>query len=93
MTPQARPGENITITGNFFNWVTKVTFKRDKVVTTFVSQTLNQLVVKVPDDAETGPLVLFYGGTDALSTQTDTLKVTLPVTTVFSPNPVKHATI
>jgi hypothetical protein len=90
--PQARPGENITITGNFLNWVNKVTFARDKVVTTFVSKSLNQLVVKVPDDAQTGPLVLFYQGTDSSFVQTtDTLKVSLPTITGMSPNPVKHA--
>jgi hypothetical protein len=90
--PQARPGENITITGNFLNWVNRVTFARDKVVTTFVSKTINQLVVKVPDDAQTGPIVLSYQGTDSNFVQsTDTLKVTLPLITGISPNPVKHA--
>lgn len=90
--PQARPGENITITGNFLNWVNKVTFAKDKVVTTFVSKSLNQLVVKVPDDAQTGPLVLSYQGTDSSFVQTtDTLKVSLPTITAMAPNPVKHA--
>jgi IPT/TIG domain len=91
--PQARPGENITITGNFLNWVNRITFARDKVVTVFVSKTLTQLVVKVPDDAQTGPLILSYQGTDSSFVQTtDTLKVTLPISTAFSPNPVKHNT-
>jgi hypothetical protein len=93
MTAQARPGENVTITGNYLNWVNKVTFARDKVVQTFVSQSLNQLVVTVPADAETGPLVLSYGGTDSGFVQTDdTLKVTLPAATALSPDPVKHQT-
>ena len=93
ITAQARPGENITITGNYLNWVNKVTFARDKFVTTFVSKTITQLVVTVPADAETGPLVLSYEGTAADDVQTaDTLKVTLPVTTAVSPNPVKHQT-
>ena len=91
ITPQARPGENITITGNFLNWVNKVTFARDKVVTTFVSKALNQLVVKVPDDAQTGPLILSYQGTDSGDVLTDTLRVTLPLITGMSPNPIKHA--
>ena len=60
VTDQARPGGNITITGNYLNWVTKVTFTKDKVVETFVSQSINELVVTVPDDAETGPLILTY---------------------------------
>jgi hypothetical protein len=92
ITAQARPGENITITGNYLNWVNSVTFARDKVVTTFVTKTLTQLVVTVPADAETGPLVLTYEGTEPDELQTaDTLKVTLPVTTAVAPNPVKHA--
>ncbi|MEP7373579.1 MAG: IPT/TIG domain-containing protein [Chitinophagaceae bacterium] len=93
VTDQARPGENITITGNYVNWVTKVTFAKDKVVETFVSKSLDKLVVTVPADAQTGPLILTYSGTDAAELQTDdTLKVVLPVATGFSPNPVKHKT-
>ena len=47
-------------------------------------RTLNQLVVKVPDDAQTGPLVISYAGTDSASMQTDdTLKVALPVATAL----------
>jgi IPT/TIG domain len=92
ITAQARPGENITITGNYLNWVTKITFARDKLVTNFVSKSINQIVVTVPADAETGPLILSYGGTDSADVQTaDTLKVALPLSTSFSPNPVKHA--
>jgi hypothetical protein len=93
ITGQARPGENVTITGTYLNWVEGVTFVRDKTVTTFVSKSFNQLVVKIPLDAETGPLVLKYGGTDSsFLTTTDTLHVTLPVATLFAPNPVKHQT-
>lgn len=93
LTAQARPGENVTINGNFLNWVRKVTFAKDKVVATFVSQSINQLVVKIPDDAETGPLILTYAGTDSADVETDdTLHVTLPVTTGVTPNPVKPKT-
>jgi IPT/TIG domain len=93
MTAQARPGENVTITGNFLNWVTKVTFATDKEVQTFVSKTLNQMVVTVPADAKTGPLILWFGGTLPTFIQTtDTLKVTLPVVTSMAPLPVKPLT-
>jgi hypothetical protein len=93
VTAQARPGDNVTITGTYLNWVESVTFVRDKTVTTFVSKSFNQLVVKIPLDAETGPLVLKYGGTDSAFMQTaDTLHVTLPIAVSFAPNPVKHQT-
>ncbi|HET9826462.1 MAG TPA: IPT/TIG domain-containing protein, partial [Chitinophagaceae bacterium] len=91
VTPHARPGESITITGDYLNWVNRVTFYKDKVAETFVSQSINQLVVKVPDDAQTGLLVLHYTGTDSAELETtDTLKVTLPMVTSVSPNPAHH---
>src|SRR5829696_7246518 len=91
MTAQARPGENITITGDYLNWVNRITFEKNKVVDTFVSKSLNQLVVKVPADAQTGKLMLSTGGTEPMEIITDSvLKVTLPSITALSPNPVKH---
>ncbi len=93
VTRNARPGENITLTGSYMNWVNRVTFNRNKVVTTFVSKTQNQVVVTVPEDAQTGPLLISFAGTDTIDVQsTDTLFVALPVATSFSPNPVKHNT-
>jgi len=93
ITAQARPGSDITINGTYLNWVEKVTFAKNKATQTFVSKSFNQLVVTVPLDGETGPLILKYGGTDSADLQTaDTLKVTLPVTTSMSPNPVKPLT-
>lgn len=93
ITPTARPGTNITIAGNFLNWVDRITFYNNRMVQTFVSKSMNQIVVTVPDDAQTGPLVLHFGGTDSANIQTaDTLNVTLPVAASFSPNPVQHGT-
>lgn len=92
ITETARPGENITIQGDYLNWVTSITFNDGKVVTTFVNQSKNQLEVTVPADAQTGTLVLAYGGTDSSFVETmDTLHVTLPMATTLSPNPLKHA--
>ena len=92
ITPEARPGSNITLTGNFLNWVESISFAEDKLVETFVSQSLNELVVTVPDDAQTGPLILKYGGTDSTFMETeDEVRVILPLVTGYAANPVKHA--
>lgn len=91
ITGQVRPGENITIKGKFLDWVSGVTFARDKPATTIVSQKIDELVVTVPMDAQTGPLILFYGGTKSSQLETtDTVKVTLPAITSMTPNPVFH---
>jgi len=93
ITAEARPGANITIKGNFLNWVQSVTFGKDKIVDTFVSRSLTELVVKVPLDAQTDVLIFSTGGTEPLKIITTTpFKVTLPVVTGLSPNPVKHQT-
>jgi hypothetical protein len=92
ITPEARPGEKITIKGQYMNWVTRVTFANNKPVDSFISQSLDQLVVTVPKDAQTGPLVISYAGTKPKDVETaDTVKVTLPQITSVSPNPIKHA--
>ncbi len=87
----ARPGDNVTITGTNLNWIERVTFGKNQLVTNFVSRSQTQLVVKIPDAAQTGPLVLHNASTDSTDIETtDTLKVTLPVGTSLSPNPIKH---
>ncbi len=94
VTKQARPGENITITGKYLNWVNYVTFGKGVVVdsTGIVSKSMDKLVVKVPRDAQTGRLILSYGGTEPDEIETDSvLMVTLPSITSISPNPIKHA--
>ncbi|RYY25828.1 MAG: hypothetical protein EOO04_11345 [Chitinophagaceae bacterium] len=92
MTLAARPGENITLSGNYLNWISRIVFNQDKVVTTFISQSLNELVVQVPEDAQTGPLTITFGGTDSVDIETaDTLQVALPLATSIAPNPIKHA--
>jgi IPT/TIG domain len=84
----AKPGDNITITGQYLNWVKEIVFAKDVSETTFVSRSLTQLVIKVPQSARTGTLIVKTGGTKPLTIETDsTLNVTLPTITSFSPNP------
>jgi hypothetical protein len=92
VTSSVRPGDNITITGDFMSWVTSVKFANDLPVIEFVSRSLTQLVVKVPAAAQTGNLVLSGAGTKPLTVETLTpLTVILPMVTGLAPNPVKHA--
>jgi hypothetical protein len=89
ITPSVRPGDNITIAGNYLNWVSEVWFTKDLVVKTFVSKSMTQLVVKVPVEAQSGPLVINTGGVKPLSITSDKdLIVTLPAITSFDPIPV-----
>jgi hypothetical protein len=93
MTPEARPGTNITITGDKVNWIETVTFASDLTIEkeNFVSQTLTELVVQVPMDAQTGYLLFSTGGTEPLTFGSEEqLIVTVPAVTSLAPNPVKH---
>ena len=90
-TTAARPGENITITGEYLNWVESVTFGKDVVVTEFVTRSLTELVVTVPAEAQTGTLIISTGGTEPLTIETEEeLVVALPAISEFSPNPAER---
>lgn len=83
---QAKPGDKITISGKYLNWVKGVTFAQDTTVTEFVSQTMTELVVTVPFGAQTGPIIFSAGGTEPLSIESDTeLVITLPAIKSFAP--------
>ncbi|MEO6358527.1 MAG: IPT/TIG domain-containing protein, partial [Ferruginibacter sp.] len=64
---------------------------KDIAETSFVSQSLTELVIKVPVNAQTGTLFITTSGTDPLTFETDSVvKVTLPFITTLAPNPIKH---
>ncbi len=91
VTQNIRPGSDVTLKGNFLNWVKSVSFGKDLVVTEFVSQSLNELVVKVPLEAKTAPLFLTTGGTKPLVIESeDDVIVTLPSASSLSPNPIER---
>jgi len=92
ITGEARPGANVTINGEFMNWVTEVWFADDLLVTEFISQTRTQLVVTVPETAKTGPIAISAGGTEPLTVETEVdLIVTLPDVTSLAPANIKHS--
>ena len=91
ITDEARPGTDITITGNYLNWIESITFNNGLLVEDFVSQTQSEIVVTVPWEASTGPLVLQGGGAEPLTVETeDSLVVTLPVVASVTPTSVRH---
>lgn len=91
ITEEVKPGENVTIKGEFLNWIESITFNDGLLVEKFVSQTLTELVVTLPMEAQTGYITFASGGTEPLTIRSENeLIVTLPVVTALSPEPVKH---
>lgn len=92
ITPKAKPGENITITGDYLNWVTSVVFADGIEVKEFVSVSLKQLVVQVPLDARTGQILIIGGGTEPYTFQSESdIVIDLPEVSSIDPTTVKHS--
>lgn len=93
VTAKAKPGTNVTITGQKLNWIEQVTFAADQVVMKddFVSQSLTELVVTVPMEAQSGFLTFASGGTEPMTFATENqVEVTLPAVTSLSPASIRH---
>jgi hypothetical protein len=91
-TREAKPGTNITITGEFLNWVESIVFTDNLTVDEFVSKSANEIVVTVPMAAKTGFLKFYTGGTEPLEiTILTPLEVSLPALTALAPASVRHA--
>lgn len=91
ITPEARPGGEISIKGNLVNWIEEIIFNDGISVTEFQSKSTTELKVKVPANAQTGFLIFKSGGVDPESfASTEELKVTLPAVTAISPASIRH---
>lgn len=89
---EARPGDQISITGTYLNLVKEVIFHDNKVVgdTGFISQTQEKIELKIPLDAQTGPITVSNGAAEPIRVRSEqNLIVTLPAITAFSPSPVR----
>jgi len=88
-----RPGDTVSIQGDYFNLVNEVIFAEKKSVTEFKSHTKTEIQLAVPVDAQTGIITLSNGDTIPLLVESDMeLVVIAPAVTSMTPNPVKPGT-
>ena len=88
-----RAGSELTITGEDFDLVEKVSFGGDIVAESFtVNDEKTTITVTVPDDAQDGSVALTaFSGVKVLSEEELTLVV--PTISAISPNPVKNGAV
>lgn len=87
-----KPGEMLTINGDYLNLITTVIFSADVAIgdTAFVTHTRQQIEVTVPETAQTGVVVVSNGAPVPILVESETeLQVTLPGIATLSPNPIK----
>lgn len=90
-----KPGQEITLTGDYLNLVKEVIFTSRVSVgdTLFTAQSRKELKLVVPAEAQSGPIAVSNGEADPIIITTTTdLTVTLPTLTAISPNPAKAGT-
>lgn len=92
ITEEVKPGTDITITGDKLNWIESIAFGELLVEKSgFVSQSIHEIVVTVPMEAQTGFLTFTSGGTEPLEFESaDPLFVKLPVVTELDPASARH---
>jgi hypothetical protein len=85
-----RPGNLVTIEGDYLYLIKQVIFSTNKVVTEFVSHSKTKIELNVPADAQTGIVTLSNGAEIPILVESAfPLEVVLPGATGMSPNPVK----
>lgn len=87
-----RPGDLLTITGDYLNLISTVIFHESLAVgdTMFTSQNREKIEVLVPDRAQSGPLFISTSGESPIIVESEKeLEVTIPEISALSPNPVK----
>lgn len=85
-----RPGNLFTIEGTYLNLIQEVIFPTNKSVTEFEEQTRTSLTIRVPEDAETGRLVLIDSEQIPNEFTTESaLQVVLPQISTIAPETVK----
>lgn len=86
----ARPGGTLSIKGEFVNWISAVEFSNGVTDTNFVSKSLNEIVVQVPMEAQTGKLIFWGAGTEPINVESETeLTVILPSITTITTTPIR----
>lgn len=96
-SPQVvRPGDVLTIQGDYLNLIKSVTFANNVGVgdTLFTTHTRESIELAVPESAQTGLIVLSNGAAMPILVESETqLEVTVPKSTQLTPNPVKAGTL
>lgn len=89
---EARPGEQISISGTYLNLVKEVIFSDNKTVgdTAFITHEQGKIELAVPLDAQSGPITVSNAEADPIRVRSEqNLVVTLPLITAFSPSPIR----
>ncbi len=90
-----KPGQVITIDGDYLNLVGEVIFT-DRVVvdsTNFITKSRKQVTLVVPAEAQTGKMAVSNGAEDPIIIYAETeLSIVIPVISEVAPNPVKPGT-
>jgi hypothetical protein len=90
-TMEAKPGENFTVTGDHVNWIQGIIFSDGVPATELVSISVNEIVVKIPLEAQSGQVTFLTGGTVPEEIRTEeSIALTLPAITALAPTTIER---